>query len=281
MAYTLQSVDFRSNDAPKTVTESLKQTGFAVISNHPIEASLIDEVYGEWERFFASSAKIDYLFDKEKQDGYFPFLSEHAKDYTAKDLKEFYHVYPWGRYPKEISDRTRQLNDQLTELASQLLQWVEEHTPEKVKEKFDVPLSDMIKDSSRNLLRIIHYPPLTGAEEPGAVRAAGHEDINLLTLLPAGTQPGLQVKDTVGNWLEVPCDPGMIIVNTGDMLEMCSGGYYPSTPHRVINPKDSSENASRYSMPLFLHPRDEVRLSETHTAGSYLLERLKEIGLKE
>ena len=33
-------------------------------------------------------------------------------------------------------------------------------------------------------------------------------------------------------------------------------------------------------MPFFVHARDEVMLSEKHTAKSYLEERLKEIGLK-
>jgi hypothetical protein len=32
-------------------------------------------------------------------------------------------------------------------------------------------------------------------------------------------------------------------------------------------------------MPLFLHARQSVRLSERYTAGSYLEERLREIGL--
>ena len=63
------------------------------------------------------------------------------------------------------------------------------------------------------------------------------------------------------------------------MLKIASNNYYPSTTHRVINP-DLNSNVSRYSMPLFLHPRDEVKLSTEHTAGSYLNERLREIGLK-
>jgi len=33
-------------------------------------------------------------------------------------------------------------------------------------------------------------------------------------------------------------------------------------------------------MPLFLHPRDEVKLSKNYTADTYLKERLLEIGLK-
>ena len=96
----------------------------------------------------------------------------------------------------------------------------------------------------------------------------------------AGTRPGLEAQDKNGNWHKISTDPGTIIVNVGDMLKEASGGYYPSTTHRVVNPSKNVNNDSRYSMPLFLHPRDDVQLSENYTAASYLRERLLEIGLK-
>ncbi|MED5427105.1 MAG: 2OG-Fe(II) oxygenase family protein, partial [Candidatus Neomarinimicrobiota bacterium] len=199
----------------------------------------------------------------------------------TKDLKEFYHIYPWGRYPVEISNATIELYECLVELTSVLLGWIQDETPDHVKSLFSIPLPEMIKRSKTNLLRILHYPPLDGGEEPGAIRGAAHEDINLITLLVAGTQPGLQVKDNNSNWHNVPCDIGSIAINAGDMLQEASGGYFPSTTHQVINPGNEIKNESRYSMPLFLHPRDEVVLSDRYTAGQYLDERLKEIGLKE
>ena len=75
------------------------------------------------------------------------------------------------------------------------------------------------------------------------------------------------------------CGSGSIIINSGDMLQMCSQGYYHSATHRIINPKGELAEISRLSIPLFLYPRDEVFLSETHTANSYRLERLGEDGL--
>ena len=138
----------------------------------------------------------------------------------------------------------------------------------------------MIKDSKTNLLRIIHYPPFIGSEDSQSLRAAPHEDINLITLLVAGTKPGLEAQDKNGNWHKISTDPGTIIVNIGDMLKEVSGGYYPSTTHRVVNPESESANNSRFSMPLFLHPRDNVQLSTHYTAKTYLKERLFEIGLK-
>jgi isopenicillin N synthase-like dioxygenase len=137
----------------------------------------------------------------------------------------------------------------------------------------------MVTNSEQTLLRILHYPPLDGSEEPDAIRAAAHEDINLLTILPAANEPGLQVKAMDGSWLDVPCDFGNLIVNIGDMLQEASGGYFPSTTHRVINPKGADQTKSRISLPLFLHPNPEVVLSERYTAKSYLQERLKELGV--
>jgi isopenicillin N synthase-like dioxygenase len=138
----------------------------------------------------------------------------------------------------------------------------------------------MVDGSAQTLLRVLHYPPLGGDEEEGAVRAAAHEDINLITLLVAATAPGLQLRDARGDWHDVPADPGTIVVNAGDMLQMATDGHYRSTSHRVVNPPAREASRSRLSMPLFLHPRKEVRLSDRHTAGSYLEERLREIGLK-
>ena len=238
-------------------------------------------MYKEWSDFFNSENKNRYLYNEVDQDGYFPFQTENAKGQTLKDLKEFYHIYPWGKYPKEVSDTTRILFDQLLELTSTLLEWIQDQTPIDIASKFSMPLNKMIEGSKTNLLRIIHYPPLDGNEQRGAIRGAAHEDINLITVLVAGTQPGLQIQDTNGSWHDVSCDPGCLAVNTGDMLQEASGGYYPSTTHQIINPGDTISNVSRYSMPLFLHPRDDVQLSDGYTAREYLDERLTEIGLKE
>jgi len=272
-------IQYNDSNAPAKFTKSLKETGFGVISDHPIHFELVDGVYKEWETFFSSDSKHDYLFDPLKQDGYFPTGTENAKGYQVKDHKEFYHFYPWGRLPNALTGATLELYNNLVTITSTFLEWIEKNTPEEVRSHFREPLKDMINGSKTNLLRIIHYPPFTGNEDDRSVRAAAHEDINLITLLVAGTRPGLEAKDQEGKWHKITTDPGTIIVNIGDMLKEASGGYYPSTTHRVVNPEKQSNN-SRYSIPLFLHPRNEVVLSEKYTAGEYLAERLQEIGLK-
>ena len=273
-------VAYGAEDTGERLVSSLTGTGFAVLTGHPIPPTLVRETYAEWEGFFADPAKHQHTFDPRKQDGYFPYRSENAKGRTQKDLKEFFHFYPDTRLPPGVSGRTRELYDAIGALAGELLGLIEEHTPEAVRSGLSMPLREMIDRSPRTLLRILNYPPLAGDEEAGAIRAAAHEDINLITLLVAATAPGLQVCDTRGVWRDVPADPGSIVINAGDMLQMATDGHYRSTPHRVVNPPEGADSGARLSMPLFLHPWPEVRLSESHTAGSYLEERLLEIGLK-
>lgn len=278
MSLKVLTISYNDSNAPQDFESSLKHSGFAVLEDHPISKELINDVYNEWMKFFNNTLKINYLYDEVKQDGFFPYLTENAKGSPIKDLKEFYHIFSWGRLPEFIGPSTLELFNSLTDMASTLLGWVDDCTHETVQNSFSMPLNEMIKNSQSNLLRVIHYPPITGNEEPSSIRAAAHEDINLLTMLVAGTEPGLQVLDLNNQWHDVSCDPNTIIVNSGDMLKMASNQYYPSTTHRVVNP-ESSANRSRYSMPLFLHPRDDVKLNDSYTAESYLKERLEEIGL--
>ncbi len=271
-------VDYTAADAPQRFTKSLHETGFAVLINHPLPQQLVQRIYDEWLEFYSSEAKFAYRYSDDNQDGYFaPDVSETAKGNTIRDIKEFFHVYPWGRYPNEVSDAAQQYAAQAKEIAKTLLGWVEANTPPEVGARFSRPLNEMVDGSDRTLLRVLRYPPLTGAEPEGAVRAAAHEDINLLTVLPAANEPGLQVKDTAGNWHDVPCDFGSLVINCGDMLSLASGGYYPSTTHRVMNPTGDSATRSRLSLPLFLHPADDVILSDDRTAFSFLQERLAEL----
>jgi isopenicillin N synthase-like dioxygenase len=274
----VEVVDFQSETAPQDFTRSLRHTGFAVIVNHPLPRPLVEQVYDEWLAFFDSDAKYAYRYRDGDQDGWFgPDVSETAKGNTVRDLKEFFHVYPWGQYPREVSDAALRYAEVAKGIALVLLQWVHDNTPPEVASGFSLPLPQMMDGSTRSLLRVLRYPPLRGDEAPGAVRAAAHEDINLLTVLPASNEPGLQVRDLAGAWHDVPCDFGSIAVNAGDMLQLASGGYYPSTTHRVVNPTGEAATRSRLSLPMFLHPADDVVLAEGRSAFSFLQQRIAEL----
>jgi len=272
-------VDFEQPNSVRLFSESLHHTGFAVLENHPIDGQLIDAIYSEWMDFFHGDDKNNYQFIVETQDGFFPAsISEKAKGAEVKDLKEFFQYYPWGQFPPSMSKNTQKLYHQLSQLAVTLLGWLQEELPQAIADRLSMPLSQMLEDGDQTMLRILHYPPLSGNEPVGAVRAAAHEDINLITLLVGATSSGLQVKDNFDKWHEVPCTKESIVVNIGDMLALATENYYRSTTHRVVNPDNS--RSARLSMPLFLHPNPKVQLSPEKTAKQYLYERLVELGLK-
>ncbi|RZO33195.1 MAG: isopenicillin N synthase family oxygenase [SAR116 cluster bacterium] len=274
----VETVDYQDPTASAALHRSLRDTGFAVLANHPISAERIADIYDGWGSFFANEDKFEFAVQPPRHDGYFAFRSENAKDSPTKDLKEFFHVYPDSPLPEALSAATAAIYADLQALGVELLSWIQKETPDDIRTGFSLPLDEMMADSNQSLLRILHYPPVEEAE-PDAIRAAAHEDINLITLLLSGSKPGLQAKDAAGNWHDIACDAGMITINNGDMLAMTSDNYFPSTTHRVINP-DAKQNQSRYSMPMFLHPRPEVLLKPGTTADDYLQERLTEIGLK-
>jgi isopenicillin N synthase-like dioxygenase len=121
------------------------------------------------------------------------------------------------------------------------------------------------------------------------VRSAAHEDINFLTLLVAARGAGLELLDRDGSWLPVESAAQNLIVDSGDMLARLTNGVIPATTHRVVNP--AGPNVSRYSMPFFMHPANATSLAclpscvgagakyGPITAGEFLAERLREIGL--
>ena len=273
-------VDCQAPDAPQAFARSLRETGFAVLTNHGIDADRIGQIYSTWADFFAQSEDDKAEYIQEGQRGFFPYLSENAKGAAQKDLKEFYQVYPDARVPGDQEGITRQTYQELSQLGQRLLGWLQAELPQNLRDSLSMPLGEMAKDSPKTMFRILHYPPVDNAfAEAGAIRAAAHEDINLITLLLAGSAPGLQAQDVQGQWHEVSCDPGMIAVNAGDMLQMATQGYFPSTTHRVVNPQGQAAEQPRYSMPIFIHPHSQVELQPGTTADDYLNERLREIGL--
>ncbi len=276
--YVLTS-DFYDKEAAFEFTTSLKHTGFAILDNAPIDSHLITTLYQEWYDFFQSDVKHQYRYSKTNYDGYYPYRSENAKGHSEKNLMEYYHFYRWGHCPDALRDKTARLHQALADLASILLHWIEIHLPEHIRQGLSESLSDMIVDSDQMVLRINHYPPIVGNENEEAVRSYEHEDINLLTILPAATSAGLQLKDAQGVWHAVNAEHGQIIVNAGDMLQLATQGYFKSTTKRVVNPELPKARTSRMSLPLYAHPRKDVQLSPHYQAKEYLIERLTENGV--
>lgn len=284
----------------------IKEFGFVSLYNHGVDDGIIRRTYADAERLFALSSEAKHALEVPGgggQRGYTGFGKEHAKNRSVGDLKEFFHVgrdlpsgharsatYGDNRWPSELpSFKTNALAlyEALDRAAAVMLKALADY--------FKVPqdtFSDMAHEGN-SILRIIHYPPLKKRFIPGGVRAAEHEDINLITLLCESTSSGLEILTRQGDWIPVEALKGQIVVDSGDMLSRVTNEVVPATTHRVVNPKSADDDIERYSMPFFVHPYPDCSLAVLDacvtadrpkrfgpiTADEFLRQRLKEIGL--
>ncbi len=313
---SLDLADFTGNDPGKkkkfvaALGEAYTTIGFVAIRNHYLSDGLSAQLYDNIKKFFAlpDAAKQKYeIAGLAGQRGYIGKGKEHAKGRNTGDLKEFYHVgqtvvgddpirkeYPDNIWPDELPEfKTIALEvyKQLESTGVQMLKAIALYLnlPENY---FD----DKVKHGN-SILRPIHYFPIENpdAVPADAVRAAEHGDINLITLLMGASADGLQVLRHDGQWIPITALPEQLVVNVGDMLERLTNKKLKSTIHRVINPPRHSMNKPRYSIPFFMHPRSEMSLAalpgcvdaqhpkrwDDITAGEFLHQRLREIGLKK
>lgn len=289
----------------ETVGSALTDLGFFSVEDHGVDARLIERCYAMANEFFLlpTEKKLRYEnLDIQGQRGYTSFGREHAKGSNAGDLKEFWHVgrtfpaghklasaYPENIWPSELPEFKSSFNElyrQLEHCAMSLLEACALYVGES-KDRFT-----SIAEDGNSILRIIHYPPIASDRDPASIRAGAHEDINLITLLCEATTGGLELLQRDGTWRAISALKGQIVVDTGDMIQNLTNGVLRSTTHRVVNPDNSRER--RFSMPFFVHPRAEASLNPLATciqktgvqaqyrditAGDYLMERLREIGL--
>jgi isopenicillin N synthase-like dioxygenase len=278
---------------------ALREVGFLALIGHGVGGPAIEELYQAAAEVFAlpEAEKLGYERPEVMgQRGYTRFGREHAKDHQAPDLKEYWTIgpeegadYPGNVWPQQVPafrERTWALWLQLSGVAEQLL--------EALSLALGEPRDRLsgVAEGGDTVLRVIHYPPVPDHADPASVRAAAHEDINLLTLLCGATAEGLEIYTREGTWLPIRAMPGQLIVDSGDMMQRLSNGWFRSCTHRVVNPDASRER--RYSMPFFVHPRPDVDLTPlpscvartggeprfgSLTAGEFLRQRLGEIGL--
>lgn len=291
----------------KALGKAFHEVGFVAVENHGIPQDLVDGFYQNAKAFFALPEKKKRKYEIEGlagQRGYTSFGKEHAKQSKVADLKEFFQIgqqvpkthprkseYPDNVKVKEVKDFAKQGRDlykHFEEAGGHLLRAIAIHL--KLGPRY---FKDKIKHGN-SILRAIHYPPIT-SEPNSAIRAEQHEDINLITLLFGASAGGLQLLNSKNQWVNVMPEAGEIVINVGDMLQRLTNNYLKSTTHRVVNPPREEWHLPRLSIPFFLHPVSDMDLtcldrcvSEKNpvhyppiTAGEYLNERLREIGLKK
>lgn len=270
---------------------ALVKTGFVILTDHGVDLKRLHETYATVAEFFSQpeEEKRKFIVGTAGQRGYTPFGRENAKGNPHPDLKEFWHVgrdaivpNVWPDTPEDFRASVEWMFDSIDEVGMIMLR--------ALTRPLDVP-SDYFETTARggnSILRLLHYPPIPEGADPDCVRAAAHEDINLITLLVSASAAGLQLLDRDGEWREIDAPPDSIIVDAGDMLARITNNNIPATTHRVVNPE--GPNVARYSMPFFLHPKPGAMLSclpqfrdgteaADITADDFLKERLAEIGL--
>lgn len=277
---------------------ALEELGFVAVSHHGIPG--LERSCALARELFALPLEVKRRYETPedgRQRGYTSFGVEHARDQALPDLKEFWHfgrtlppghprfldrLIPPNRSPRELPEVEAHFTALFNELES-----FAEGLLEAVGEYLEYPPGFLrsLVTGGNSVLRLIHYPDPDGRAAPGAVRAAAHEDINLLTVLPAATAPGLELLTRDGVWMPVQTPPDVVVCDTGDMMALLTGGRLPATTHRVVNPATS--DGGRLSMPFFLHPRPEVNLRPFAPrrdgevlAGEFFHNRLREIGVE-
>ena len=305
--------DFLSTDANKKqefvdkIGHAYENIGFVALKGHFLDDQLIEDLYTEIKNFFdlPNATKEKYEIPGiGGQRGYVSFGKESAKGKKEGDLKEFWH---FGQYVDADSVYAKEYPNNVTveelkkfnEVGKQTYKMLEK-TAKYVLRSLALHLHleetyfDHFIINGNSILRPIHYPPIQ-TEPKGAERAAAHGDINLITLLMGAQGKGLQVQNHKGDWIDAVAAPDELMINVGDMLSRHSNNKLKSTIHRVTNPPKELWGTSRYSIPFFLHPISEMKLDvlencidennpkqfEDITAGEFLEQRLKELGLKK
>jgi isopenicillin N synthase-like dioxygenase len=289
----------------RDLSASFRRWGFAVVADHGLDQGLIDRANAAAKAFFAlpeDEKRRCHLAGSGGSRGYTPFGIETAKDAKHHDLKEFWHTgrdlpaghdycryMPdnlWPEEPAAFRDAVGELYGALDGLGSRLLRAIAREL--ELEEAYFEDKTAL----GNSVLRLLHYPPVN--QDSPHVRAAAHEDINVITLLLGAEEAGLEVLDRDGRWIAINPPPGAVVCNIGDMLQRLTNHVLPSTTHRVVNPAPERRGVARYSTPFFLHFEPEFlietlpgcvsaeapdRYPEPITAEDYLQQRLREIRL--
>jgi isopenicillin N synthase-like dioxygenase len=313
---SLNLADFYKGDVSQkqkfvdTLGVAYTNIGFAAIRNHFLTDDLQNRLYTAIKSYFTLPDDVKEKYERTDlagQRGHTGKGKEHAKGRNTGDLKEFYHVgqelssvelkkedYPENVWPTEVPDFKPvaiEVYRALEKTGLYMLRAIALYL-----ELDEFYFDDKIKNGN-SILRPIHYFPIESPDSvpEDAVRAAEHGDINLITLLMGASADGLQVLRRDGKWIPITALPDQLVVNVGDMLERFTNKKLKSTIHRVVNPPRHLMNTPRYSVPFFMHPRSEMSLAalpgcvdsenpkqwDDITAGEFLDQRLREIGLKK
>lgn len=273
---TRSVIHLHDRDAAVKFSQSLHENKFALIKSDLFTSEDLATFYEEWRRFFRSDIeeKHHYLFDEVKEHGYFPVNLERARIAKETGHKEVYHYFPTGNNPSATQESSYKIYMTLLLISQTILQWLDISTPEEITSNFPLPLSSSLDIQLYTLLRVL-YHPADDAKTTNVIRTIEHEDRSLLTLLPSATAPGLEIKNSRGEWVSVEGREDSVLVISGHLLEIYSRGYYQPITHRVINSRNDIRAGERISSVLFVHPKPDIILPNGLSVIGFFHEREK------
>jgi len=254
-----------SSAATGEIEAACRDIGFMYVTGHGIRAETIAGARRAVVDYFSQplAAKGGDTITRDNYRGYIPekFFSP-AGDDTAADHYEGFKLhfevsadhpvcaqcdlYGPNKWPALTGFKSSLLDywsecDRVAKTLFAALADVLGMPPNQFLEMFDLPLTNMT---------LLHYPPTDAAANAFGIHP--HKDTDALTILSPDPVGGLMVKrrDSAG-WIDAAPFEDALIVNIGDLLELWSGGYFVSTPHKVVN----TSGTERYSFPYFAVPR--------------------------
>lgn len=263
-------IDLERDDAEilPTLERALCEMGFVLVQGHGIPRELVKDLRGHLVDYFNRplAEKIAERITPDNYRGYIPlgFFSPNREGVTP-DQYEGYKLHTetplddpirdscglygpnlWPREPAGLRAATEAFwqaceltGDRLLRLIARIMGVNEDD----FLAGFHQPLTNMT---------LLHYPP-TDPDDGFGIHP--HKDTDALTLLFPDEVGGLWLRPHAqSDWLEVKAPPNTMVVNIGDLLELWSGGYFVSTPHKVVN----ASGRERYSFPFFIVPRHDV-----------------------
>lgn len=256
----------RGEQAVGDIERASRDVGFMYMTGHDIPAATIVRVRSAISAYFALplAVKLRDRITRDNYRGYIPlgFFSANAGD-GAADRYEGYKLhhetpaddpvcaacdlYGQNRWPEQPQDFRESLTEywkKCERVADTLLRAFARIlgvSPDRFLALFESPLTNMT---------LLHYP----AQDPNSA-AFGlhpHKDTDVFTIVPPDPVGGLMIRCRgAADWIRADAPGDALTVNIGDLLELWSGGYLVSTPHKVVN----TSGVERYSFPYFVVPR--------------------------
>jgi isopenicillin N synthase-like dioxygenase len=249
---------FNQQQIANQMYQAFQQFGFIYLKNFGLSSEQVDHIFEQMHQFFdlPEDTKKKVMRSPETNCGYVPMTAERLNPDRPGDLKEAFNVgiqAVWLSEQENFQQIISTFYHDAIQLALQILQ--------ALALALHLPQNFFTTKHGQNLfLRLLHYPPLPSAIAPSQIRAGEHTDYGSITLLFQDAIGGLEIYTPEGNWLAAPAIPETIVVNIGDAMQRWTNDQLRSTPHRVVNPTDTSSQRSRYSAALFCDPDPAVEI---------------------